>query len=76
MPTPFPGMDPYLERPDLWPDVPNSLITALRNDLAPKLRPDYYLAIEERLYLAEAEPVMTRFGWTGCCASLDYVKVW
>ncbi len=21
MPEPFPGMDPYLERPDLWPDV-------------------------------------------------------
>lgn len=48
-------MDPYLERPDLWPDVHNSLITALRNDLAPKLRPDYYLAIEERLYTEAAE---------------------
>lgn len=53
MPTPFPGMDPYLEQPELWPDVHNSLIAALRNDLAPKLRPRYYLAIEERLYLAE-----------------------
>ncbi len=21
MPTPFPGMDPYLEHPDLWRDV-------------------------------------------------------
>lgn len=55
MPTPFPGMDPYLEQPELWPDIHNSLIPALRNDLAPKLRPRYYLAIEERLYLTEAE---------------------
>ena len=22
----FPGMDPWLERPDLWPDVHNGLI--------------------------------------------------
>lgn len=56
MPSPFPGMDPYLEKPDLWPDVHNSLIIALRNYLAPKLRPKYYLAVEERLYLAEIEP--------------------
>jgi hypothetical protein len=54
MPTPFPGMDPYLEQPELWPDIHNSLISALRNDLAPKLRSRYYLAIEERLYLAKA----------------------
>lgn len=52
MPTPFPGMDPYLERPDLWPDVHNSLISALRDNLAPLLRPRYYVSIEERTYLA------------------------
>ncbi|MBM3227164.1 MAG: DUF4058 family protein, partial [Candidatus Tectomicrobia bacterium] len=25
MPTPFPGMDPYLEQPGLWLDVHNAL---------------------------------------------------
>ncbi|QWK12050.1 MAG: DUF4058 family protein [Thermoflexus hugenholtzii] len=25
MPSPFPGMDPYLERPDLWPDFHGNL---------------------------------------------------
>ena len=29
MATPFPGMDPYLERSDVWPDVHNRLIVAL-----------------------------------------------
>lgn len=53
MPTPFPGMDPYLERPDLWPNVHSSLIVALRDDIAPKLRPHYYVSIEERTYLLE-----------------------
>lgn len=53
MPTPFPGMDPYLERADLWPDVHNSLITALRDELAPRLRPRYYVSIEQRTYKQE-----------------------
>lgn len=48
MPTPFPGMDPYLERPGLWTNVHTSLIIALRDDLAPRLRPKYYVAVEER----------------------------
>ncbi len=55
MPPPFPGMDPYLERPGLWPDVHNSLIAALRDTLAPILRPRYYVAIEERTYLTQPE---------------------
>ena len=52
MPTPFPGMDPYLERASLWPDVHNSLITALRDYVAPRLRPHYYVGVEERTYRA------------------------
>ena len=51
MPTPFPGMDPYLEQLALWPDVHNGLIAELRNALAPQLRPRYYVALEERTYL-------------------------
>jgi hypothetical protein len=27
MPSPFPGMDPYLEAPELWPDVHHRLIS-------------------------------------------------
>ncbi|NOX62919.1 MAG: DUF4058 family protein [Chloroflexi bacterium] len=54
MPSPFPGMDPYLEQPNLWPNVHNSLIVAIRDDLASRLRPRYYVSIEERSYLAPA----------------------
>ncbi|MBI1879407.1 MAG: DUF4058 family protein [Chloroflexi bacterium] len=49
---PFPGMNPYLEHPDLWPDVHNQLITLIRNSLVPQVRPRYYVAIEERVYIA------------------------
>ncbi|MCC5617051.1 DUF4058 family protein [Nostoc sp. CHAB 5836] len=50
MPSPFPGMNPYLEHPSLWAGIHHRLITAIANDLAPKLRPKYIVAIEERVY--------------------------
>jgi hypothetical protein len=51
-------MDPYLERPRIWPGVHNSLIVHVAEDLAPRLRPRYYVAVEERTYLAApTEPV-------------------
>jgi hypothetical protein len=50
MPTPFPGMDPYLEQSGIWPDVHNALIAALRDDLGPRLRPRYFVSLETRVY--------------------------
>jgi hypothetical protein len=47
-------MDPYLERPELWPDVHNGLIAAVRDTLAPRLRPRYIVALEERVYVEDA----------------------
>ena len=51
MRSPFPGMDPYLEHPSLWPDVHNSLIAAIRDSLSPRLAPKYYVRLERRTYL-------------------------
>ena len=48
-------MDPYLERPSLWPDVHFRLIVALADALAPMVSPKYYVAVEERVYLVEPE---------------------
>ncbi|ASC70254.1 hypothetical protein XM38_011900 [Halomicronema hongdechloris C2206] len=50
MPSPFPGMDPYLEHPDLWPEVHNRLLVAIADSLGPQLRPKYRVAIEKRVY--------------------------
>jgi hypothetical protein len=41
METPFPGMDPYLEAPSLWPDVHNSLITIIRDQIQARIVPNY-----------------------------------
>jgi hypothetical protein len=40
MPSPFPGMDPYLEGV-LWPDVHQQLATEMSRDLNRRIRPQY-----------------------------------
>ena len=50
MAYPFPGMNPYLEDPELWPGVHGRLIVAITDYLSPQLRPKYFVAIEERIY--------------------------
>lgn len=50
MPSPFPGMNPYLEHPALWPEVHNRLIVALADVLNPQLLPKYRAAIDQRIY--------------------------
>lgn len=41
MPSPFAGMDPYLEAAELWEDVHANLATELRAQLQPQLVPRY-----------------------------------
>ena len=58
MNSPFPGMDPYLEHPALWPDVHNSLIATLRDELAQAVAPRYYVALEQRAYLLTPDDIV------------------
>lgn len=51
MNTPFPGMDPWLEHPILWPDVHNRLIAALADVIAPLVAPRYFVRLERRVYM-------------------------
>jgi len=53
MPSPFPGMDPYLEQADLWQDVHETMITAARAFLVPQVRPGYIVRLEEQIYIRE-----------------------
>jgi len=34
MPSPFPGMNPYLENPELWAEVQSWLIIAIADSIA------------------------------------------
>jgi hypothetical protein len=46
MPSPFPGMDPYIEHPDIWQDFHHNLATEIQGQLSPQIRPRYYAAVE------------------------------
>jgi Protein of unknown function (DUF4058) len=52
MPNPFPGMNPYLENPDEWPQVHHLLISSLLETLVPQLLPKYIVTIDKRIYQA------------------------
>ena len=51
MPSPFPGVDPYLEFGGRWPDMHQRLIAYTSEWLRPQLRPKYIARIEERIEL-------------------------
>lgn len=54
MPSPFPGMDPFLEEPARWSGVHSRLINTISDMLADRVSPNFFVEIEERVYIAEA----------------------
>jgi hypothetical protein len=58
MPSPFPGMDPYLEQDDVWHDFHERSIPLVASLLGSQLRPRYIVKIDEHIYVRElaAEP--------------------
>lgn len=54
MPSPFPGMDPYLERH--WRDVHAALVSEARFMLNGRLPPDLLARCEERVVLGDDQP--------------------
>jgi hypothetical protein len=53
MPSPFPGMDPYIERPEIWPDFHQHLVVCISRALQPLLRPRYVALIQYRRFVDE-----------------------
>jgi hypothetical protein len=53
MASPFPGMNPYLERPSVWTNFHDSFVPALRDALIGQVVPKYFVDIQEHLYLHE-----------------------
>ncbi|MEG3837148.1 DUF4058 family protein [Microcoleus sp. Z1_A1] len=54
----FPGMNPYLESPELWRSVHNRLIVAIADLLTPQLLPKYLVDIEQRIYQISGEDAL------------------
>jgi hypothetical protein len=48
-------MDPYLETPNLWPDVHHRLLSEIQGALNPLLRPRYVARVELRVYVSDED---------------------
>ncbi|WP_017298303.1 DUF4058 family protein [Nodosilinea nodulosa] len=55
MRSPFPGMNPYLENPELWSSIHSRLIVAIADDLVDHLSEKYRVEIEKRTYFFSDE---------------------
>src|SRR5437762_232830 len=55
MPSPFPGMDPYLEHPGWWPDFHATFITNLCYAIRRLLPKHYAVRIETNLRMIDVE---------------------
>jgi len=56
MPSPFPGIDPFLEDPAFWSDFHATFINYWREAIADALPNNYEAGLGDRVYLIEHEP--------------------
>lgn len=55
MPSPFPGMDPYLEDPDIFPNLHDQLIVYLAEYVQPQLPEPYFAKVRQRTWVELVE---------------------
>jgi len=55
MPSPFPGMDPYLENPAYWSGFHTTFLLYLRSALSRALPKGYFTEVEQHVWLAEED---------------------
>jgi len=54
MPSPFPGMNPYLEQSHIWRGFHTSFLVHLIAELTPRIGERYFIELEESLYIDPA----------------------
>ena len=53
MPSPFPGMNPYLEQDDVWHVFHEQFCNHCFEALVPQVRPSYIVKIDQHVYIRE-----------------------
>jgi len=56
MPSPFPGMDPYLEAPQGWLGFHNDLAAEIRAALNRLIQPRYYAELDSYVLVSQPQP--------------------
>ena len=54
MPSPFPGLDPFLES-QLWDDFHSRFVTVISDFLVPRVRPQYLVNVERYVYVTQPD---------------------
>lgn len=62
MPSPFPGMDPFIENQE-WQDFHTTFNTLIREVLSPQLEPRYIVRVERRVYIEHTLPAEDEQRW-------------
>src|SRR5689334_24287804 len=53
MPSPFPGMNPYMEQPGVWSNFHTHALTLFVERLVPQVVPAYIVRLEEHVYVRD-----------------------
>lgn len=61
MPSPFPGMNPYLEQEDAWHDFHESFMPRVRDVIIAQVDPRYIVKIDEHVFIHEFSAEERRF---------------
>jgi hypothetical protein len=61
MPSPFPGMNPYIEQDAYWQDFQLEFLPAIRERLVLQVRPKYIVMLDEHIYVREVPREPRRF---------------
>ncbi len=61
MPSPFPGMNPYLEQDDAWHNFHQQFIPLVGQMIVPQVRPSYIVKVEEHVFIHERSAVEREF---------------
>ena len=64
MPSPFPGMNPYIEQDAFWQDFHLEFLPAIRKGLVAQVRPKYIVMLDRGFYLCQ--PARTSALLKGC----------
>jgi len=60
MPSPFPGMNPYLEQDDCWHDFHQRFLPHVADLLGMQVPPEYIIKVDENIYVHELPPAPRR----------------
>src|SRR5207253_11259072 len=61
MPSPFPGMNPYVERASVWHDFHERWIPLAADVIGAQVLPRYFVRIDEQMYIHELSGEERRF---------------